>query len=135
MPTIKVSDIHMYYEIHGSGKPLVLIAGLGTDHTLFRLCVARLSQIYKVLIFDNRGVGNTNKPDVPYTIGMMADDTAALMNGIGIESAYVLGVSMGGRIAMELALRFPEKVKSLILVSTSASVRLKLSFLPKLRHE
>jgi pimeloyl-ACP methyl ester carboxylesterase len=50
----------MYYEIHGYGKPLVLISGLGTDHTLFRFCVARLYQIYKVLIFDNRGAGNTN---------------------------------------------------------------------------
>ncbi len=85
MPTIKVNEIDMYYEIHGSGKPLMLIAGLGTDHTLFRQCVGPLSQNYKVFIFDNRGAGDTDKPDTPYTIGMMADDTAALMSGDNVS--------------------------------------------------
>lgn len=91
MPFIKVNEINMYYEIYGSGYTLVLIAGLGTDHTLFKLCINRLSQNFKVLIFDNRGAGNSDKPDIPYTIGMMAEDTATLMDRVGFECAYVLG--------------------------------------------
>jgi len=131
MSTIKVKDINMYYEIHGVGEPLVLIAGLGTDLTLFRLSINQLSQKFKVLVFDNRGAGRTDKPDIPYTIEMMADDTATLMSKVGIESAYVLGISLGGRIAMELTLQFPEKVKGLILASTSATVKTRLLFIPR----
>jgi len=117
MPIAKVNDINMYYEMHGGGEPLVLIAGLGTDLTVYEPIINELSQKSKVLAFDNRGVGRTDKPDAPYAIEMMADDTAALMSGVGIEKAHVLGISMGGRIAMALALQHPDKVKSLVLTS------------------
>ena len=118
MPTVRVNDIDMYYEIHGEGEPLVLIAGLNSDHTLYRQIIPRLAQSYKVAAFDNRGVGQTDKPDIPYSIEKMADDTAGLLNALGIEQAHILGTSMGGRIATALALRHPQQVKSLILVST-----------------
>jgi len=131
MPIIKVNDINMHYEIHGDGEPLVMIAGLGTDISIFRMCIKQLSQSFKVLVFDNRGVGSTDKPDIPYSIEMMADDTATLMSMVGFESAYVVGISLGGRIALELTLQFPEKVKRLVLASTSASVKAMMSFLPK----
>lgn len=120
MPTVKVNDINMYYEQHGEGEPLVLINGLGNDITVFMPIVLRLSQQYRVLAFDNRGAGRTDKPDIPYTIEMMAGDTAALMDAAGINQAHILGISMGGRIAMALALEHPEKVMSLALVSTYA---------------
>jgi len=132
MPTIKINDINMYYEIHGTGEPLVMIAGLGTGLSIFRTCINQLSQRFKVLVFDNRGAGRTDKPDIPYSIEMMANDTATLMSIVGIKSAYVLGISLGGRIALELTLKFPRKVKKIALVSTSASVKAKMSFLPKL---
>ena len=120
MPAVKVNDINMYYEIRGDGEPLVLIAGLGTDLTIYEPIIARLSKKYRVIAFDNRGVGRTDKPDIPYTIEMMADDTAGLLKAIGIKQAHVLGISMGGRIAMALTLQNPDLVKSLILASTYA---------------
>jgi 3-oxoadipate enol-lactonase len=118
MPIIRANDIDMYYEIHGEGEPVVLIAGLNSDHTLYRGIIPQLAARYKVVAFDNRGVGQTGKPDIPYSIEMMADDTAGLLNALGIAQAHILGTSMGGRIAAALALQHPSRVKSLILVST-----------------
>jgi 3-oxoadipate enol-lactonase len=118
MPTVRVNDITMYYEIHGEGEPVVLIAGLNSDHALYRGIIPRLAESYQVVAFDNRGVGQTDKPDIPYSIDMMADDTAGLLNALGITQAHILGTSMGGRIAAALTLQHPQLVKSLILVST-----------------
>src|ERR1019366_6642175 len=81
------------------------------------------AQTHHVLAFDNRGAGRTDKPDAPYTIPMMANDTDALMETVGMSHATVLGISMGGRIALDLALEHPDRVARLILVSTMASAR------------
>src|SRR6266568_7136982 len=116
MPYVKVNDIHMYYEIHGDGEPLVLIVGLGTDISEWEGIIRWLAKTYQVLAFDNRGVGRTDKPDTPYSIEMMADDTAGLMQTLGIEQANILGISLGGRIALEMALRHAPSVKKLVLV-------------------
>ena len=110
----------MYYEIHGDGEPLVLIVGLGTDISEWEGIIRGLAKKYKVLAFDNRGAGRTDKPDTHYSIEMMADDTAGLMQMLGIQQAHLLGISMGGRIALALALQHPQYVKKLVLVSTSA---------------
>ena len=84
MPYIKVNDIQMYYEIHGDGEPLVLIVGLGTDISEWDGIIHWLAQKYQVLAFDNRGAGRTDKPDTHYSIEMMANDTAGLMQTLGI---------------------------------------------------
>jgi pimeloyl-ACP methyl ester carboxylesterase len=118
MPTVFVNGIHIYYEIHGTGVPLVLIGGLASDLTYYEGIIRQLSHKYQVIAFDNRGAGRTDKPDIPYSIEMMADDTAGLLAALGIKYANVLGISMGGRIAVELTLQHPKQVKSLILVST-----------------
>ena len=110
----------MYYEIHGDGEPLVLIVGLATDISEWEGIIRWLAKKYKVLAFDNRGAGRTDKPDAHYSIEMMANDTAGLMQTLGIEQAHVLGISMGGRIALALALQHLKRVKKLVLVSTSA---------------
>ena len=120
MPYIKVNDIQMYYEIHGDGEPLTLIVGLATDISEWDGLIRWLAEKYKVQAFDNRGAGRTDKPDAPYSIEMMADDMAGLMQASGIEQANIVGISMGGRIALALALQHPERVKKLVLVSTSA---------------
>jgi pimeloyl-ACP methyl ester carboxylesterase len=120
MPYVEVNDIQIYYEIHGDGEPLVLIVGLGTDISEWEGIIRWLAKKYKVLAFDNRGVGRTNKPDTPYSIEMMAHDTAGLMQTLGIQQAHILGISMGGRIALALSLRHSMSVKKLVLVSTSA---------------
>src|SRR5579863_6168439 len=120
MPAVRVNDITMYYEIHGEGEPVALIAGLNSDHTLYQKLgiISRLAERYQVVVFDNRGVGQTDKPDIPYSIEMMADDTLGLLNALGVEQAHIFGLSMGGRIAVALALQSPRRVKSLMLVST-----------------
>ena len=120
MPYVKVNDIHMYYEIHGDGEPLVLILGLGTDISEWDRIIRWLAEKYQILAFDNRGVGRTDKPDIAYSIEMMADDAAGLMQTLGIQQAHIVGISLGGRIALALSLRHAECVKKLVLVSTSA---------------
>jgi 3-oxoadipate enol-lactonase len=120
MPYEKVNDIQMYYEIRGDGEPLVLILGLGTDISEWDGIIRWLAEKYQVLAFDNRGAGRTNKPDIAYSIEIMAVDTAGLMQTLGIQQANVVGISMGGRIALALSLRHAESVKRLVLVSTSA---------------
>jgi 3-oxoadipate enol-lactonase len=123
VPVMRVGDIDMYYEVHGSGEPLVLINGLGNDISQWEWMIAWCAQTHRVLTFDNRGAGRTDKPRTPYSIEMMARDIDSLMDALGFADATVLGVSMGGRIALELALEHPGRVGRLILVSTSASAR------------
>jgi 3-oxoadipate enol-lactonase len=123
VPVIHVGDIDMYYEVHGSGPPLVLIGGLGNHLAEWEWMVSWCAETHRVLAFDNRGAGRTDKPDIPYSIEMMAADTNGLMEAVGFTDAAVLGVSMGGRIALELTLEHPERVSRLILVSTMASAR------------
>ena len=122
MPTVSVDGLRMYYELAGAGSALVLIPGLGIDVSECGQLIDALAAGHRVLAFDNRGAGRTEKPDEPYSVRQMADDTAGLMRALGIERAHVIGMSLGGRIALELALGHPALVRSLILVSTSARV-------------
>lgn len=118
---IKVDDIHIYYEIYGQGKPLVLIAGTGISCAPWRVFqVPEFSKHYQVLIYDHRGLGRSDKPDIPYTTRLFAKDCAGLMDALGIETAHVMGHSMGGRVAQCLALDYPEKVRSLVLSGTGS---------------
>ena len=119
MPKIHANEIDMYYEIHGSGSPLVLIAGLGYNSWMWHKMVPGLAQHFQVITFDNRGVGETDKPAGPYTAQLLADDTAALMQALGIARAAILGHSMGGFIAQAFALNHPERVTKLILSATN----------------
>jgi 3-oxoadipate enol-lactonase len=96
VPTVKVGDINMYYEVHGGGQPLLLIMGLGSDSSNWMLQTMEFSKGYQVIVFDNRGVGRTDAPDIPYSVKMMADDTVGLMDAIGVKEAHVLGMSLGG---------------------------------------
>ena len=109
----------MYYEVHGEGQPLLLISGLGNDLNGWDFQVPEFARRHRVITFDNRGSGRTDAPDRPYSIRMMAEDTVGLMDALSIEKAHVLGVSMGGYIAQEVAIRYPGRVESLILVTTS----------------
>lgn len=122
MSTVRVGDIRIYYEIHGKGEPLFLIMGLGSDMAGWMFQIMDFSQKYKVIVFDNRGVGRTDAPDIPYSTKMMADDTIGLMDTLQIEEAHILGLSMGGFIAQEIAIKHPRRIKSLILATTGASL-------------
>ena len=122
MATVDVGGLRMYYELSGNGQPLVLIAGLGVDVSECGQLIEALSAHYRVLAFDNRGAGRTDKPDAPYSVEQMADDTAGLMRSLGIGRAHVVGISLGGRIALDLALNHPELVGDLVLACTCARV-------------
>lgn len=120
MPKIKFNEIKIYYEVHGEGFPLVMIMGLsGNVDWWDPRWIEKLSEKFKVITFDNRGSGRSDIPDGKYSIKTMSEDTVGLMDALGIPKAHVLGISMGGMIAQELALNFPEKVENLILCSTS----------------
>ncbi len=120
---VKVNDINMYYEIHGDGFPLVMIHGFcGTLDVWPRPVIEELSKSFKTVIFDNRGAGRTDKPDIKYSIKMFADDIVGLMDILKIEQAHVLGHSMGGSIALGLSINYPERVKKLVPCSTGYSV-------------
>ena len=122
MPKVNVNDIEMYYEVHGEGIPLVMINGYSGnidnwDHLV--PIVGTLSKHFKVITLDNRGTGRSSKPEGPYSIKTMADDVALLLDLLEIEKTHVLGASMGGMIAQELALRHKDKVDALVLICTS----------------
>jgi 3-oxoadipate enol-lactonase len=118
MPIAKIGDINIYYEIHGKGEPLALVYGYAGDSGLWFRQIPVLSKKYRVIVFDNRGVGRSDKPDVPYTMAMMAGDIAGLLDIIGVDAAHVFGISMGGMIAQHFALSYPRRVLSLILGCT-----------------
>jgi 3-oxoadipate enol-lactonase len=115
-----VNGIELAYELRGAGAPIVMIHGAQGDQTMFAGLASAFAERYQVLTFDQRGSGLSDKPDMPYTIAMLADDTAALMDHLGIATAHIVGVSMGGTIAQEFALRHPRKVRSLVLGCTTA---------------
>jgi len=120
MPEVRVNGINIHYRVQGKGEPLVLIMGLGGECGDWVLQARAFKKYYRVITFDNRGVGKSDKPVEPYTVRTMADDTVGLMDHLGVDKAHVLGVSLGGMIAQEIAINYPERVRKLILVSTNA---------------
>ena len=119
MERARINGIELAYQLRGDGPPLVMIHGAQGDQTAFDQLAAEFSDRYRVLTFDQRGSGLSDKPDMPYSIAMLADDTAGLIDHLHLSPAHVLGISMGGTIAQELALRHPAKVRSLILGCTT----------------
>jgi len=119
MPTVETGDIVTYYEEAGSGEPLILICGISADLQVWRFQVPELSKRFRVICYDNRGAGRTSAPDEPYSIAGMADDLSALLDHLQINSAHVVGWSMGGLIAQQFALTRPLRVRKLILISTT----------------
>ena len=119
MPIAKVGDINLYYEIHGTGEPLVLIRGFGFHGGFWVDVRDKFTKEYRVIVPDNRGTGRSDKPEIPYTAKMMAGDIAGLLDVLGIGAANVFGISLGGMIAQEFALSYPERLNNLILGCTS----------------
>ena len=118
MPTVVSNGIRIHYEEQGSGDPLILIMGLGAPGSRWKDHAAAYEKHFRCILMDNRGAGESDKPGGRNTTKMMADDTAGLMQALGLESARVAGISMGSAIAQELALSYPQKVRALFLVSS-----------------
>lgn len=118
-----INGIRLHYDIAGTGDAVLLISGLSMPGAMWAPQVKALSPQFTVVTFDNRGVGDTDLPPEPvYTMGQIADDAAALLRQLKIARAHVVGSSMGGSVAMELALRHPQLVRSLVLVSSWAKI-------------
>ena len=109
--------VELYYEEHGSGDPLLCIMGFATDLTGWLMQTPEFAKSYRTIVFDNRGVGRSAKPPGPYTIHEMADDAVGILEALDVERAHVLGLSMGGMIAQEVALRHPQRVRGLVLAA------------------
>jgi pimeloyl-ACP methyl ester carboxylesterase len=119
MPKVHANGIEIYYEVSGAGTPLVLIAGLNYGLWIWHTMIPYLEQHFQVIAFDNRGAGQTDKPAGPYSAAMLADDTIGLMDTLGIAQADILGHSMGGFVAQQMALAHPERISRLVLASTN----------------
>jgi pimeloyl-ACP methyl ester carboxylesterase len=120
MPVARIGDLNIHYQVWGLGDPLLLIMGYrGSGYMWGEELIAPLSRYFRVITFDNRGTGKSDKPNTIYTIPMMADDAAGLLEHLDIERSHVFGVSMGDMIAQELTLRYPRRVNRLILGCTN----------------
>jgi len=120
MPHAQLGGVDLHYVQHGSGDDVLLLCGLGDDHTAWDAQVRSFADRYRLTVVDNRGVGQSSLPDGPFGVADMAGDAAALLDHLGIGRAHVAGFSMGGAIAQELALARPELIRSLTLVGTWA---------------
>jgi len=130
MPKIKLNEDEFYYEIYGKGEPLVLVAGFSADHFIWTPIVKSLAEDYQIIFLDNRGVGQSDAPNYPYTVDMMTEDTINLCTNLGLKSAHFLGNSMGGAIVQTIGYKYPQMVKSLLLSNTfiKSNKRLNLQF-------
>lgn len=121
MPKVKLGDLQLNYTTHGSGEWVVLIGGLaGGNWQSWSGQLPALSKEFRVLAFDNRGIGESDSPDYPYTTAMMAADTLGLMTALDIARAHIIGKSLGGAIGQLMALEQPERVRTLTMTSSFA---------------
>jgi pimeloyl-ACP methyl ester carboxylesterase len=118
MPILNLDDIDLYYEVVGEGLPLLLIHGLGSSTRDWAEQVGFFSSRYQVIVFDVRGHGKSSKPPGPYSVPLFAADSAKLLKMLGIGPAHVVGISMGGMIAFQLAVSYPEVTRSLVIVNS-----------------
>src|SRR5271157_4016782 len=120
MAFVENQGVKIYWDEKGQGEPLLLIMGLSYTSGMWHRTRPVLAQHFRKIAFDNRGAGLSDVPPGPYSIATMASDAAAVLDAAGVPSAHVFGVSMGGMIAQEFALRYPERTRALILGCTAA---------------
>src|SRR5215471_18654082 len=120
MPFANSEGTKIYWDEQGAGESILLIMGLGYPSCMWYRSRPLLSATHRTIAFDNRGVGSSDVPSGPYSMSEMAADAAAVLDAAGVDSTHVFGVSMGGMVAQELILQYPQRVRSLILGCTAA---------------
>ena len=122
MSTILANHINLYYEEHGDGQPLVFIHGLGSSSRDWEFQVPEFSKSYRVITYDLRGHGRSDKPVGPYSLPLLATDLAGLLQALRIPSAHLVGISLGGAVAFQFVLDYPTMVKTLTIVNSGPSL-------------
>jgi pimeloyl-ACP methyl ester carboxylesterase len=120
MPKVETGAINTYYEVHGKGEPLVMIHGLGSSVRDWEYQVDFFADKFQVITYDVRGHGKTDKPIGPYNIPLFTDDLVRLLEVLDTPQAHIIGISMGGMVAFQLAVSYPERVRSLTIVNSWA---------------
>jgi pimeloyl-ACP methyl ester carboxylesterase len=120
MPIAAINGIRISYKVEGRGESLVMIAGFGANRSMWASQIPFFRKHYQAVTFDNRGTGKSDKPAGPYSTRLLADDAVRLMDHLGIKKAHIMGVSMGGMIAQELGINYPERILKLVLACTFA---------------
>jgi pimeloyl-ACP methyl ester carboxylesterase len=125
MPIFQADDLPLYYEIHGSGAPLVLIHGLGSSTLDWEFQVKALSGHFQIIALDLRGHGQSGKPPGPYSVSLFASDTSRLIQFLKLPPVHVAGLSLGGMVAFQLALDAPKLVRSLVIINSGPELVLR----------
>ncbi|MFW9817918.1 MAG: alpha/beta fold hydrolase [Candidatus Thorarchaeota archaeon] len=119
MPKVRTNNINTYYEVTGEGEPLVFVHGLGSSTRDWEGQVPAFSKSYQVITYDMRGHGLSDKPEGPYQIPMFASDLAGLLHALGLDAIHLVGISLGGCVAFQFAISYPELVKTLVIVNST----------------
>ncbi len=122
MPTVQSNGVDLYYEVSGKGQPLVFVNGLGSSTRDWEFQVPEFCKTYRVVTFDLRGQGRSGKPEGPYQISQFAADLAGLLRALHIEAAHVVGISLGGGVALQFAIDYPALAKTLTIVNSGPSM-------------
>jgi len=115
-----INGIKICYEIHGDGYPVIMIHGYGAVKENWMCQIGALSEKFKVIVFDNRGAGKSDRPNIPYTMDMYVEDIKSFMDLLQIQKAHIVGWSLGGMIVQNFVLKYPERVNKLVLINTFA---------------
>ena len=118
MPLLPVNDIQIYYELQGTGAPVLFLHGLGSSSAGWALQRDVFAAQYQVILADARGHGRSSKPPGPYSVPMFAADIVGLLDGLDVTAVHVVGLSMGGMIGFQMAVDYPERVKSLTVINS-----------------
>ncbi|MBN1188128.1 MAG: alpha/beta fold hydrolase [Dehalococcoidales bacterium] len=118
MPVAMVNGVRINYKVEGRGEPLIMIAGFSASRSTWASQIPFFKKHYQVITFDNRGAGKSDKPEGPYTTRMMADDVIKLMDHLKITRTHIMGISMGGMIAQEVGINYPQRIQKLVLACT-----------------
>lgn len=124
MPTIHISDIDLYYDVYGDGEPLLFLHGLGSSTRDWELQIPYFIDRFKVIVCDLRGHGRTSKPQGTYSIAQFAGDVASFLSELDLAPVHLVGISMGGMVSFDFAIRFPHLLKSLTIVNSYPETRI-----------